>query len=634
MCGIAGVIGTDRDRCERALSPMLACQSHRGPDDEGRHTIASGSSVVALGQRRLAIIDLSPAGHQPMIDPDTGDAVVYNGELYNYLELRAELEREGHTFTGHSDTQVVLKAISHWGDGAIDRFCGMFAIAHYRAREQTLLLARDSVGIKPLYTARGNGMFLFASEVRAILNSGTVSREVDRRGLVGLLAYGAVQEPCTFFKEVRPFPAGYMQRERASDWSSGHIGSPTRFWQFPAVDKSIDRSDAIERLRHSLDVSIREHLISDVPIGVFLSSGLDSTIVAGLAARHSPSINTFTVAFEEAPDLSEGDMAARTAAAFGLPHQEIQIGAAEAEATCGEWMRSLDQPSMDGLNVYVVSGAVKRAGMTVAISGQGGDEVFGGYPSFADVPRMMRLHQRARIIPGAMHGAAAWALSRGKSSAVRAKIRDVLRTNGSLTDLYLQRRRTASTRQLRELGVDANAWGLTDQFMPPEAVDALGVDDADPIWGVSKLESMFYMGNMLLRDGDANGMAHSLEIRVPMLDRRVLDAMLPVPGSVRLPRGGHNKQLLRDAFSEFLRPELLAQGKRGFTLPVMRWMRGSMRPMCERSLESLKSLGVLRAEGIDTIWDAFLREPESPIWSRALTLCMLGVYIERNQVTA
>ncbi len=627
MCGIAGVIGADRDRAGRALAQMLGCQRHRGPDDEGTEFIRAGSMWAGLGQRRLAIIDLSPMGHQPMFDRQTGDAIIYNGELYNFHEIRVELEREGHRFDGHSDTEVALKAISSWGDRALEKFCGMYALAHYRASDKSLLLARDPIGIKPLYTAGGGGMFTFASEVRAILGTGIVSRAIDRRGLAGLLAYGAVQEPCSFFRDVHPFPAGHALRAPLEKWADGRAGTPTAFWTYPELEETRDGANTIEELRSLLDLSVREHLISDVPIGVFLSSGLDSTIIAGLAARHSPEIRTFTVAFAEDPDLSEGAMAARTAKAFGLPHQEIQIGVAEAEETCRAWMRSLDQPSMDGLNVFVVSGAVKRAGMTVALSGQGGDEVFGGYASFADVPRMLGLHRRARMIPRPLRPVAARVATVGKSQAVREKFSDILASRGGVLDLYLQRRRAASNSQMRALGVDPASWGLTDQYMSPEAVAGLGVEGVDPIWGVSKLETRFYMGNMLLRDGDANGMAHSLEIRVPMLDRRILDSMCALPGRVRLPHGGYNKHLLRAAFPEFLRDELLAQGKRGFTLPVMRWMRGTMRPMCEKALADLKALGVLRPEGVDAIWNSFLRDPESPIWSRAFTLCALGVYV-------
>ncbi|HVZ93465.1 MAG TPA: asparagine synthase (glutamine-hydrolyzing), partial [Phycisphaerales bacterium] len=410
MCGIAGIVTRDKPLAERALRAMLCAETHRGPDDEGLELIdtggnggsGGGGTVVALGQRRLSIIDLSPLGHQPMHHAESGDWLTYNGELYNYMTFRRELEREGVRFRGHSDTEVMLAALVRWGPSAIERFEGMFAIIWYRAKQRTLVIARDPVGIKPLYVVRTARAFALASEVRALVESGLIDKRLDRAGLATLLAYGAVAEPHTLFEGVRSFPAGCWQEIPVDSLLDREHPAPKRYWSPPQADSSITEADATAQLRETLGDAVRDHLISDVPVGVFLSSGIDSTLLAGLAAKHLPDLRSFTVAFADNPDLSEGEMAARTAKEFGLRHTEVQITAREAEAEAAKWLMAQDQPSVDGLNVYIVSGAVKRQGMTVALSGLGGDEVFGGYPSFIDVPRLAGMMRKVRAVPRAM----------------------------------------------------------------------------------------------------------------------------------------------------------------------------------------------------------------------------------------
>jgi asparagine synthase (glutamine-hydrolysing) len=626
VCGIAGVIGRDAGEVRRALAPMLACQTHRGPDDEGTEIVEAGGWTAGLGQRRLSIIDLSPAGHQPMVHPQTGDVLIYNGELYNFQDLRAELAATGVSFRGHSDTEVILHALAQWGPRVVDRLYGMYAFAWLDRRNRKLLLARDPVGIKPLYIAQTADRLLFASEVRGLLASGLMKGEVDPSAVAGLLAFGAVQGPRTILKGATTIKRGALVEFDLSGSTIGE-GRVIHRWTFPTPDPTMDEGRAVESLRTTLDTSIRQHLISDVPVGVFLSSGVDSTILASLAARHTERLRTFTVGFADNPDMSEAPLTERTARDLGVEHTEIQVTDDEALETTRSWMRSLDQPSVDGLNVYVISKAVRERGIVVALSGQGGDELFGGYPSFADVPAAARQMRRIAWLPKPVRaGAAALATAR-QPAAVRFKAVDMARTQGDIRDLYFHRRRMMSDAQLASLGVRAADLGLDACFLPPEAVEPDGEVAGDAVATISRLESRFYMGNMLLRDSDTNGMAHSLEIRVPFLDRRMLDLAFSVPGRVMLPDGRATKHLLRRAFHELLRPELAQQGKRGFTLPVKRWMTGPLRDQSEAAIRHLKHSGLLRAEGIDCVWRAFLAEPESPIWSRALTLTVLGQYV-------
>lgn len=626
MCGIAGILAENEQVVRNALPAMTACMTHRGPNDEGEAYLPFGDKFLGLGHRRLSILDLSNAGHQPMIHPITGDQIIFNGEVYNFKTLRDELLAAGEIFRGHSDTEVMLHALARWGPKAVERFQGMFAFAFFDRKNRRLMLARDSIGIKPLYVAITGGTVLFASEVRAILATNLVDRQLNPRGIAGLLAYGAVQQPVTIFKSISLFPPGCYQIFE----STGATAGPARFWDYPAVKSSAPEAEVIESLRDTLDAAVRDHLVADVPVGIFLSSGLDSTILAGLAARHTPHLRSFTVGFTDQPDMSEQALATETAKLFGLEHTNIDLSAGDAETAAGQWLQSLDQPSMDGLNVFVISQAVRKQGITVAISGQGGDELFCGYPSFRDVPRLHRWMGKIGWMPHWMRTTAGGIAGLGRSPAVRDKLKDMLRTDGSVLELALQRRRAMSDQQIAALGLDAGSLGLAPSFQPREALPMFD-RNLDEIAAISQIESRYYQGNMLLRDGDTNGMAHSLEIRVPLLDQRLLDLAYALPGSVRQPPHTQNKHLLRLAFAPLLRPALMVQKKRGFTLPIRRWMLGPLRERCESALADLKSVGILKPQGVDAVWQAFLRDPESPIWSRAFTLVVLGSYLRQTK---
>ena len=456
--------------------------------------------------------------------------------------------------------------------------------------------------------------------------------KLDMQGLAGALAYGTLQDPVTLFQGMRSFPAGCYQTLNLEKMFQERPNPPRAHWHFPAINRQAQEAETLLALQETMELAVRDHLVSDVPVGVFLSSGLDSTIIAGLASRHTGLLRTFTVGFADEPEYSESEPARRTAALFGAKHTDLQIPGDKATAAATDWFASLDRPSMDGLNTYVISKAIRAEGITVALSGLGGDELFGGYPSFTDLPRLrghvLRAHRWGRPL---RHMVVA-AVSMGRSQAFRQKLRDVMETDGEVLDLYFQRRRVMSNQQLAALGVESADLFLTDAFMPPEALKNVVLDPHDAVWTISQLESRFYMANMLLRDSDTNGMAHSLEIRVPFLDRRMLDLVYSLPGRLRLPDAKVKKPLLRKAFSGLLRPELSSQAKRGFSLPIARWMLGPLRELCEQSLGDLKSLGMLHREGIDEVWQSFLREPTSPAWSRAFSLCVLGRYMRTMKV--
>ena len=625
MCGIAGLLSRDEAAVRRGMTTMVAAQRHRGPDGCGYSTAVTAAGVLALGHSRLAIIDLSELGGQPMIHQDTGAALVFNGEIYNFRELRRALEHRGIQFRGNSDSEVLLHALLEWGTDALTKLRGMFALALFDPRTETLLLARDPLGIKPLYIGSSGGSLGFASEVRALLASGLFPSAVNDRAVSTYLAYGAVQAPDTIFKSIVPFPPGSWQR-----WDlSTNVPRPTatrRFWEFPEPNSSMTEEEAVAAVSTTLDDAVRMHLVSDVPVGVLLSSGLDSTIVTSLAARHSADIRTFSVGFADHDDFSELALANETARRLGVRHTSIPVTDSEARERLQGWLASLDQPSMDGWNVYTVCSTVREHGIRVALSGQGGDELFGGYSSFTDVPKALGIHERLGHLPRSALGMLVSVGSALSNSARVDKAADMVACDGSVLSLYLHRRRTLSDRHMKALGVVPESLNLTADFLPREVVPELRLG-ADTIANVSQLESIFYLGNMLLRDSDTNGMAHSLELRVPMLDTVLLNLVYSLPGDRRLPHGRADKHLLRLSFGSLLQERHLQAPKRGFALPIGRWMVGPLREFCEASLHELQQWIGVRPEGVRRIWTSFLKTPDSPSWSRAWELCVLGSYL-------
>jgi len=628
VCGIAAVVGRlEVAAVARAVGGMTDAQAHRGPDDEGKTTFAAGELAVGLGNRRLAILDVSPLGRQPMVNPSTGDVLAYNGEIYNSPELRKELRSAGHAFRGGSDTEVLLHAFEQWGTQCLERLRGMFAFALWDARERRLVVARDHIGIKPLYwAALPGGGFACASELRALMASELVEPAIDRQALAGFLAYGAVQEPLTIEQNVRALPPGsWLQVDAAHG-----PGVPRTYWSAPQPVPGGRRGDAlVDEGRALLRSCVRRHLLSDVPLGVFLSSGLDSTAVAGMARRESPTgVHAFTVTFPDERDFDEGPLARRTARSLGLTHTECPVSSATALAWAEEGLGCMDQPTMDGLNTYVVSRAVRERGLVVALSGQGGDEVFGGYQTFREAPRLSGWLRPLEVLGPAGRSALAKAVALPLSGPARQKARAMARTGADLVGLYFQFRRLLSDEDLEECGFTARGMGLLDTWHSGEADPRRHIVEGDAVATIGRLETAYYLGNTLLRDGDVFGMACSLEIRVPLLDRDLVEWSCRLPGRVLRPAGGPNKPLLRSMCADLYDPAQARQAKRGFTLPLRSWLLGPLRQLTEQSLRALVRSGLVRSEGVDRVRAAFLRQPRSSAWSRLWALVALGRWLE------
>lgn len=631
MCGIAGIVGAlSSSQVNAAVRAMTDAQLHRGPDDGGSTVISVGDGAVGLGNRRLAIQDLSPLGHQPMVNEATGDILVYNGEIYNAPALRDRMKTDGFEFRGHSDTEVLLRAYERWGTGCLKFLRGMFAFALWNFRRSRLIIARDRMGIKPLYYAEKKGeWFICASEVRALLQSQLLDSRIDRRALAGYLAYGGVQEPLSIYEGIFSLPRGSWQERD----ERGNVVAGGRYWQFPAPEQS-ERGrcpeDVVDEGRAILQESIRRHLLSDVRVGLFLSSGLDSIALLGMTPeKHN--LDAFTVSFPDHPEYNESSTASIAAERFGVPYHNCEV----SDNTALDWIHkaldSMDQPSMDGFNSYIVSRAVRERGIVVGLSGLGGDEVFGGYNLFHRVPRNYHAMTWLSPFPESVRTTAAWFATVFRNETVKLKAYEIAKVNPGLIGLYFRHRRLIADADLEAFGLNARDLNLSDDFQVPELQYRGCYVPADLFSSVARLDAAFYLQNILLRDSDVFGMANSLEIRVPFLDSDLVEWAFRLPGHVLLPKRAPLKYLLRKICADVYRGLPIATSKRGFVIPISEWLRGPLREIAEESLRSLHESGLLDPAGIDAVKETFNREPDSPIWSRLWALVTLGFWLQTQR---
>jgi asparagine synthase (glutamine-hydrolysing) len=635
MCGICGVIGETRgELAESRVRSMLAGMIHRGPDDEG----VLSKPGAELGMRRLSIIDLS-GGHQPVFNEDGKVGIVFNGEIYNFAQLREQLEKSGHRFRTRSDTEVIVHAYEEWGELCVTHLRGMFGFAIWDGRagngEARVLLARDRLGIKPLYYAIVDGALLFASEVRSLLASGAVARRLARESVEAYLLFGSVIEPMTMVQGVFSLPPGHSMMVSCRD---AHKCKPVAYWDLASAARELRKSDlpktvpgAAQVARPLLEEAVRSHLIADVPLGLFLSSGLDSTALVALASRERKGLHTFTIVFPE-QEFSESEIAERTAKRFGAEHRELMVSGDDMLAQLPQAVGALDQPSMDGINTYFVSWAARRAGLKVALSGLGGDEVFGGYPTFRTTPRVAAVARLARAFPASLRRFMSESLvAIGRNGRASSRT-DALRKFGAvwtgpdtLPHPYFFARLLFTSQQLDYLllarkSASPAAWRATLAQVAAGACE-LGGDAA-----VSSLEMRSYMVNTLLRDTDAMSMAHSLEVRVPLLDHPLVEFVTALPDSARR-QSGLPKALLAEALGKMLPREVIDQPKRTFTFPWRRWLRGPLGLEVAMRLSGLTpSLAeVLDRDEVPLVWRSFLMGRTG--WARPWSLFVLNEWV-------
>ncbi len=576
MCGIAGLfgtgIGTDQAAAE-GVRRMVRAQDHRGPDDSG--WLATDHAI--LGHNRLSIIDLSPCGHQPMANEAGTVWTIFNGEIYNHAALHAQLERLGHVFRSRSDTEVLVHGYEAWGiDGLLERLRGMFAFALYDQRPEgspsyptgRLILARDRFGIKPLYYAADatSHRIAFASEVRSLRRSGLVPLDQNRTAWLGYLLLGSVPAPQTTLRAVQSIPPG--------SYLTADVGahSLTRYYSLDAIfhdegkgriGEEAGQRGSLEayssRLRTTLEEAVSLHLISDAPLGVFLSGGIDSSALVALAASRQPDLRTVGIVFDDRR-LSEESFQRIVAERYGTNHTSVRLTAKDFRDGLPGFLDAMDEPTVDGLNTFFVAGAARQAGLKAVLAGVGGDEIFAGYSTLDRATTLRRFQslfsplRRASI-----------SLLRRHSTLRRLS---VLQRQGAMPFYLAQRGLHTPAEAAAFIGVDERqAWDMLESLEPSDP-------PKNPVVLQQFLETRHYLVDQLLRDADVFGMAHSLEIRVPLLDHVLVEMVLESPQSWRRD-GKWPKPLLSRTLQDLLPREVVFRRKQGFVLPVETWLRSS-----------------------------------------------------------
>lgn len=565
MCGFAAIFDrTGRGIDREALMRMSDRLASRGPDGAGLWMSEDGQ--IGLAHRRLTIIDLSEAGAQPMASADGRQIIVYNGEIYNYRELRAELEADGVAFFSESDTEVILHLYARYGGDLVHRLAGMFAFAIWDSEKQTIFAARDPYGIKPLYVADDGRTVRLASTVKAILAGGGVDTSQNAAGHVGLFLWGTVPEPHTLYKGIRALPAGHHL------WiDRGISNQPTSYASIAGAFADAERepdSLGTDALQKALVESVRRHLVSDVPVGVFLSAGLDSTTLAAHAAEVGGRLRTLTLGFAHyrGTTSDEVPLAETVARQLGSEHTTVWVSADDFETERERLFDAMDQPTLDGINTFFVSRAAHEVGLKVALSGVGGDELFGGYPSFRVIPRIVA---GVRAVPGAQ------VIGRGLrritspilSRVTSPKYAGLIEYGGDYAGAYLLRRGLFMPWELPQvLDPDLARTGWQD-LAPCAVLSDTVAGISSPAMRIGALESCHYMRNQLLRDTDWASMAHSLEVRTPLVDWRLLNSV----ARLRSANPDLGKKAMAQTPRHPLPSSLLDRPKSGFTVPLRDW---------------------------------------------------------------
>lgn len=577
MCGLNAIYAYNHAASAPERRELLATRDAmitRGPDGAGEYW--SEDRRLGLGHRRLSILDLTERGSQPMVSPCGRLVVVFNGEIYNYPQLRRELEAEGAAFRTNSDTEVLLLLYARDGAAMVSRLRGMFAFAIWDKQTRSLFLARDPYGIKPLYVANDGWTVRIASQVKALLAGGKVSRDPEPAGIVGFYLFGSVPEPFTLYRDIRALPAGHTQ---VIDAAGPREPKPYCSIAQAFADGSANPSpvhEVHERVRAATSESVAAHLLADVEVGVFLSAGVDSGALLGLMRDAGQTrVRAITLTFQEFRGSVEDEapLASEIARRYGAEHIVRVVSEAEFKADLPDIMAAMDQPTIDGINTWFVAKATREAGLKVALSGLGGDEILAGYPSFHEVPQWVAAFRLPSKVPAL--GIATRVLMEALGGVgENPKAAGLIEFGGTYPGAYLLRRGLFLPHELRRM-LDADTVRIGMRRLAPldRLRDSMSPAPSHATAKVAALESANYMRNQLLRDADWAGMAHSLEIRTPLVDFDLLKALSPVTPSLKR---GAGKRALADAPYTPLPPIIVDRPKTGFGTPIGRWTRADM----------------------------------------------------------
>ncbi len=613
MCGISGFINTSFEKNQ--LDNMLLHMQHRGPDDKG--VFIKPDNAIGLGQVRLSIIDLSEQGHQPMFSADGNYVIVFNGEIYNFKDIKLNLQTLGSSFKSNSDTEVLLHAYQKWGTACLEQLNGMFAFAIHDIAKNTTFIARDRFGEKPFYYTRlSNNGFVFSSEIRALLASKVVNPVLNRAVLPEFLAQQTVHYPNTLIKDVYSLePAHYIL-----------IGKDTFvkkcYWKAEIKSIDIDHKKALQQVRDLFIDGVEKRLVSDVPLGAFLSGGIDSTILVGVASQlNKNAFNTYTVAFDD-PAFKDGYYSQIAAKHFGSKHHEIKLSMQDVLHEIPLALQGIDHPSADGVNSYLVSKAVKKEGLKVALSGLGGDEIFGGYASFKQLSSLSQKNKYVKLMPSSLRKAIVNPFVKATTSIKAQKIAAYLQSDLSIAKNYATTRQFFFNTQITKL-VEQEFAG----YHPHASNKASNYSYSN----ISILESSYYMHDVLLRDTDQMSMANSLEVRAPFLDHRLFELVLSLDNSHKI-NPTINKSLFVNALIDYIPQELLHRPKQGFSMPFDNWMRNELNLFCLQQLAYLKDNKIFNAQVIDEYWNYYLNKISNLNWARIWLLVSLSNWLQINKI--
>ncbi len=633
MCGICGIKGKVRGN---ALQDMTRALIHRGPDSEGYFR----DDRCALGMRRLSILDIE-GSEQPLFNENKTVILVCNGEIYNYRKLRKELSEKGHRFSTHGDVEVIVHLYEEFGEDCVTKLDGMFAFAIWDTQRKKLFIARDRLGVKPLYYCRTPYNFLFASEIRSILASGYMEFHLDELSILRYMSYPAVPAPLTIFRQIKAVLPGH---------SAVIDNSGVRFREYWDVDfvkasqELIPETDAVDAVREVLSKAVEKRLMSDVPLGAFLSGGIDSSAVVALMSNLSSTrVRTFNIRFEGAEKrfrwFDDASYARDLAEFLNTEHTEEVITGKEVLDNLLDSIWAMDQPSGDALQYYLVSKSAKKA-VTVALSGTGGDEVFAGYEWFREIRDMEKLHERIRWITeftgDFFLNILKYMPREYRTGRIRHKLETILMGKDRFIDRYRLNRRMYRGEDWFYLFTPDVIAEVIDSPMDDEPRFELYSDRTeglDPIARTSYLQLKTDMVNLLLRDQDAVSMAHSLEVRLPLIDYQVVETVARIPSDLKI-RDGKEKYILREALSHLLPGNILHRSKKGFIFPMEIWMRRELRDVVESCLsyESVKKRGIFRPETISTLRDDFFngKEPFFKVWNQVVFELWCRIVLDRK----
>jgi len=624
MCGINGIYNISKLNSPlQEMEKMIAKQKHRGPDASGTYV----NDFVAFGHSRLSIIDLDTSSNQPFYSSDNKFILIFNGEIYNYKEIRESLT--DYHFRTHSDTEVVLAAYQAWGTNCVHQFNGMFAFAIWDVEKRALFIARDRLGIKPLYVYDNNESIVFSSEIRSLMECSFVKKKIDKDSFVDYLRYNTVHAPKTIIEGVKMLMPGHYM------WVSDDEYKNEPYWDINKYINQKSDNQSYEEIKievkDRLTKSVKRRLVADVPFGAFLSGGIDSSAIVALMSEVSDEpVKTFNISFAEEA-FSEAKYARIIAKKYKTDHTEIKLTPADFLAELPSALSGMDHPSGDGPNSFIVSKATKEAGVTMALSGLGGDELFAGYDIF---PRAVSLLDKKWLysFPIGIRRLMGKALKIVKPTIASDK------TVETITQKYLELPfYYPINRQVLNDELISKLTGIG--ILPENAVYRIGLNSIDVnapgfkspfLSKVSYMELNTYMQNVLLRDTDQMSMAHSLEVRVPFLDHELVEYVYGVADEHKFPYSP--KKLLVDSLGDLLPKEIVNRPKMGFTFPWEQWMKNELKDFCIKNLTNLVDRELLDKKQLWDMWDRFIKGNQKATWSRLWPLVVLGFWLEENEV--